>query len=161
MPAYIKGAAGGLWRGFRPAAVASIAVVALTSGGCSTSYQLGDLAGRDARAASTSASAYAPSSTRRASVEEPQEADLVIAKAAATELLARGGADSSQSWENPRTGARGTVTPIAANYVQDGVTCRDFLASHVRGSQEAWYQGGACRKGVRWEVRDLRPLRRS
>ncbi len=28
-------------------------------------------------------------------------------------------------------GARGTVTPIAIAYTQDGLTCRDFLASYV------------------------------
>ena len=47
---------------------------------------------------------------------------------------ARGGKDASAPWENPRTGARGTVTPIASAYTQDGQTCRDFLASYVSGS---------------------------
>ena len=35
------------------------------------------------------------------------------ARAVATELLSRGGKDTSVPWENPSTGARGTVTPIA------------------------------------------------
>ena len=46
-------------------------------------------------------------------------------------------------WENPRTGARGTITPLASAYNQDGVTCRDFLASYVHGQTEAWLQGEA------------------
>ena len=48
-------------------------------------------------------------------------------------------------WENPGTGARGTVTPIADAYTQDGFTCRDFLASYVRDGAESWLQGDACR----------------
>ena len=46
---------------------------------------------------------------------------------------------------NPKTGARGTITPIASAYSQDGLTCRDFLASYVRNGAESWMQGEACR----------------
>jgi surface antigen len=88
------------------------------------------------------------------------EGDLALAKRAATEVLARG-TDASQPWENPRTGARGTVTPLASSYAQDGTVCHDFLTSYVQGDQESWYQGGACRHGGTWEVRDLRPLQRT
>ena len=48
------------------------------------------------------------------------------------EVLTRTDANASQPWENPNTGARGTVTPTASAYTQDGFTCRDFLASYVR-----------------------------
>jgi surface antigen len=65
-------------------------------------------------------------------------------------------------WENPQTGARGTVTPIAEAYDQDGVTCHDFLASYVRNGSESWLQGEACRQGKgRWEVRHMKPWRRT
>jgi surface antigen len=61
-------------------------------------------------------------------------------------------------WENPSTGARGTITPLAAAASQDGVTCRDFLASYVKNGAESWLQGEACRAGRgKWEVRTLRP----
>jgi surface antigen len=158
MQAYSKRKAAGLWRSACRLVAASCAVsMALGVGGCNTSYQLGDMFGTNSSPTATqSASAYAPVEARRARLEEPAQSDLSIAKAAATDLLARGGNDASQSWENPRTGARGTVTPIAATYVQNGATCRDFLASHVRGSHEAWYQGGACRQGAHWEVREFR-----
>ena len=46
----------------------------------------------------------------------------------------------------PRTGARGTVTPIASAYTQDGQTCRDFLASYVSGTSQSWMQGEACKR---------------
>jgi hypothetical protein len=45
-----------------------------------------------------------------------------------SEVLSKGGKGVSLPWENPGTGARGTITPLAAAYNQDGATCRDFLA---------------------------------
>ena len=92
----------------------------------------------------------------------PGDGDLALAKAAAAEVVGSGVKDASQPWENPQTGARGTVTPLADAYTQDGFLCRDFLASHVRGGAESWLQGDACRmhKG-KWTVRSLRPLNRS
>ena len=66
----------------------------------------------------------------------------------------RGGKDTSVPWENPQTGARGNITPLASAYNQDGFTCRDFLASYVREGAEAWLQGEACRMAQgKWEVR--------
>jgi surface antigen len=102
-----------------------------------------------------------PPGTKEVS-ELPPDGDLVFAKAAASEVLSRGTKDASQPWENPKTGARGTVTPIANAYTQDGKTCRDFLASYVHGSSQSWMQGEACKpqKGV-WEVRTLKPWKRS
>jgi surface antigen len=92
----------------------------------------------------------------------PPENDLVVARLAVIEALNTGGKDTSTPWENPRTGARGTITPIASAYHQEGNTCQDFLASYVLDGSEAWLQGEACRasKG-RWEVRRMRPWRRN
>ena len=85
-----------------------------------------------------------------------------IARATVSEVLGRGGKDTSAPWENPKTGARGTVTPVASAYTQDGFTCRDFLASYVRAGSEAWMQGEACRMHHgRWEVRSMKPWKRS
>jgi len=94
--------------------------------------------------------------------ELPPDGDLAYARAAASEVLGRGVKDASQPWENPQTGARGTVTPIASAYTDDGKTCRDFLASYVTAKSQAWLQGEACKpqKGV-WEVRSLKPWKRS
>jgi len=90
----------------------------------------------------------------------PPEVDLAYARAAASELLSRGGKDSSLPWENPHTGARGTVTPLAAAYSQGNDKCHDFLASYVRGAQESWLRGEACRESRgKWEVRALKPLK--
>jgi surface antigen len=84
--------------------------------------------------------------------------DLTAASSAAGTLLAHG---KGGRWENPQTGARGTVTPIATAYRDNGVECRDFLVSYVHEQTEAWMQGEACRSGgSHWEVRSLKPWRR-
>lgn len=91
----------------------------------------------------------------------PTESDLAFARNAASDVLTKGGKDFSQPWENPETGARGSVTPIAAAYTADGRTCRDFLASYVNGRSEAWMQGGACKSGHgRWEIHTLKPWKK-
>jgi hypothetical protein len=129
---------------------AGVGLLALA--GCSFSYQLDNLVTRKDQAASLRSAAPKPE------VPAPAEDDLAIARAVASEVLARGGKDTSMPWENPQTGARGTITPLASAYSQDGVTCRDFLASYVRNGSESWLQGEACRAGRgRWEVRHLRP----
>ncbi|WP_051048834.1 RT0821/Lpp0805 family surface protein [Rhodopseudomonas sp. B29] len=96
------------------------------------------------------------------SEHDPSEADLALARIAASDVLTKGEKDASQPWENPTTGARGSVTPIAASYTADGQTCRDFLASFVKAKSESWMQGAACRSPHgSWEIRSLKAWRRS
>ena len=91
----------------------------------------------------------------------PTESDLAFARNAASDVLTRGSKDFSQPWENPETGARGSVTPLAQAYSADGRTCRDFLASYVNRHNESWLQGAACKSGHgRWEIHTLKPWRR-
>ncbi len=128
------------------------------------SYQLGSLFGKgDETPESTGSIGKAPAAATGSAVNAtlPPEDDLAFARRAATEVLSRGGKDSSAPWENPQTGARGTVTPIASAYQQDGFTCRDFLASYVRPGTESWLQGEACRMHQgRWVVKSLKPWSR-
>jgi len=92
----------------------------------------------------------------------PTDSDLTFARKAASDVLVRGGKDSSQPWENPKTGARGSVTPLANTYTADGRPCRDFLASYVKGRSEAWLQGQACKADADgWDIRPMRPWKRS
>jgi surface antigen len=94
----------------------------------------------------------------RSSGTAPTEGDLAFARNAASDVLTKGDKDSSQPWENPETGARGSVTPVAQAYTSDGRTCRDFLASYVNGRSESWLQGAACQSGQgRWEIHTLKP----
>jgi hypothetical protein len=125
---------------------------ALSAGGCSTSFQLGALSGGDQTVTGSVPHA------QPARFDVAPAGDLAYAKAAASNLFARGAKDASAAWENPRTGAHGTVTPIAS---QPDAACRDFLASYVQGERETWYQGSACRKGRAWDVQDLRALQRT
>lgn len=129
--------------------------VALAVGGCSFSYQLDNLFSKQKGDTEQTAS-LRPAPPRTA--VEPHEGDLAIARLAVSEVLSKGGKDTSMPWENPKTGARGTITPLAQAYNQDGTTCRDFLASYVRDGSESWLQGEACRAARgRWEVRNMRP----
>jgi len=88
--------------------------------------------------------------------------DWNIAQQALRETLGRSEAGASQPWENPTSGARGTVTPVAAIYEKDGFPCRNFILSQVRNSQETWFEGTACRvhRG-QWDVTTTRPLQKS
>ena len=144
----------------RPAWLITFAVlvlVALSSGGCS--YKLDSVFSRDTEKAEAAGSFGAPGRTAL-TAPGSAEADLAFAKEAAAEALARTG-DVSVPWENPGTGARGTVTPLASAYTQDGFVCRDFLASYVRKCSESWLQGDGCRiHQGRWEVRHMKPLQR-
>ena len=91
----------------------------------------------------------------------PTDSDLAFARNAAADVLTKGTKDSSQPWENPETGARGSVTPLSEAFsAEDGRTCRDFLASYVNGRTETWLQGAACQTGHgRWEIHTLKPWR--
>lgn len=130
-------------------------------GGCS--YQLGSVFG-NGKEPETTASIPSRVVEARASVNaalSPPEADLAYARAAAAEVLARGTKDTSHPWENPHTGARGSVTPLTSAYSANGTTCRDFLASYVRDKAETWLQGEACKYNKGWEVRSLKPWRKA
>jgi surface antigen len=132
---------------------ACLLALALAAGGCSLSYQLESMH-EDSADQTGSLRLVVP----RASAETPSGGDLSIARAAVNEVLTKRGKHTSLPWENPKTGARGTVTPLASAYQQDGITCRDFLASYVKNGSESWLQGEACRvRRGKWEVRNLRP----
>ena len=132
--------------------------MASASGGCS--YQLDSLWARSGDDLEATGS-IRPTMPRQASTLPPEN-DLIVAWAAVSEVLTKGGKDTSMPWENPRTGARGTITPIASAYSQDGLTCHDFLASYVRDGSESWLQGEACRiRQGRWQVRNLKPWQRT
>lgn len=138
-----------------------VLLLGVIASGCSTSYQLGSLASKD-DAKTAQASALAPETTGSITPQLPPESDLLLVRAAASDILSRGGKDSSSAWENTTTGARGTVTPISSARTEDGRICRDFLASHVHEETESWLQGEACRVKVgKWQVRKLTPWRRS
>jgi surface antigen len=142
--------------GSRGAALTAILIGAVHLGGCG-------LARTDGPFAKLVDSSFTGSimGTRE---KQPTESDLAFARNAASDVLTKGDKDASQPWANPETGARGSVTPLAAAYTEDGRTCRDFLASYVNGKTESWLQGAACQSKTRrghWEIHTLKPWRRS
>ena len=133
----------------------TLILIGLGSGGCSLSRTDGPFARMDDRDVTGS---IPPA---QASGPAPTEGDLAFARNAASDVLTKGDKDSSQPWENPETGARGSVTPLAQAYSSEGRTCRDFLASYVNGETESWLQGAACQiDHGRWEIHTLKPWRR-
>jgi surface antigen len=131
-------------------------LIGLGAGGCSVSRN--DSGGPFAKA---EGSDLTGSITRQAKDVAPTETDLAFARNAASDVLSKGDKDASQHWENPQTGARGSVTPIAQSYAaEDGRKCRDFLASYVNGNTESWLQGAGCQSSRgRWEIHTLKPWR--
>jgi surface antigen len=131
----------------------TVVLAAASAGGCSF--------GRDSGAFAQMTADVTGSIAVPAGVN-PTDTDLAFARTAASDVLTKGSKDASQPWENPSTGARGSVTPLAQAYTAEGRTCRDFLASYVNGKSESWLQGAACRSsGGRWEVQSLKPWQRS
>jgi surface antigen len=133
----------------------TLILIGVGSGGCSLSRTDGAFARMDDNDVTGSIGAA------QASGAAPTESDLAFARNAASDVLTKGSKDSSQPWENPETGARGSVTPLAQTYSSDGRSCRDFLASYVNGRSESWLQGAACQTGHgQWEIHTLKPWRR-
>jgi hypothetical protein len=135
-------------------------VCGLSAGGCS--FQLHSLLAQDeAGADQTGSISRSAEQARRAKTSSaPSEVDLAYARAAASDVLARGGKGSSVPWQNPNTGAGGNITPLAEAHVEDGQSCRGFLASYVHGESQDWLEGSACRIGQgSWEVKSLKPFK--
>lgn len=162
---YSARSAAGLWGWRTPAPRIACLVLAaalpLITGGCSFSYKLDSLFGSDKDSAPAD-SARSMTAAAQGAPLGPTDADLALAKAAASEAVSHNGKDPSVPWENPDTGARGSATALAAAYSQNGATCREFVASYVRDSNETWLAGEACRlEEGRWEVRTIKPWKRS
>lgn len=136
-------------------------MVALACGGCS--YQLDSMLSKpDSDFDHTGSFAHLPwpgSASASAAATEPSPGDLAYARAAAADALAQDAKGNSVPWRNPQTGVGGNITPLAS-HTEDGVACRDFLASYVRAGSQAWLQGSACRTARgEWEVKSLKPLK--
>jgi surface antigen len=137
-------------------ALMTLILIGVGVGGCSLSRTEGAIAKFDAGEVTGSIGGV------RTSAKTPTESDLAFARNAASDVLTKGDKDSSQPWENPETGARGSVTPLAQAYSADGRTCRDFLASYVNGGSESWLQGAGCQSSEgQWEIHTLKPWSRS
>jgi surface antigen len=140
----------------------AVVIIGASTGGCS--FRLGNMfAKTDKKEDLSDVTGSIGPVVRVKDDTDLTDADLALARNAASDILTRGDKNASQPWENPETGARGSVTPLASTYTNEGRTCRDFLASYVRGSNEGWLQGEACQDGKNqaWEIRNMKPWKRS
>ena len=138
----------------------ALAAATLVSGGCST--KLGSFFGKDEDRDKEIHTGSILSHPSPEGTGLPPASDLAYAKVAAVEVVSLDRADASLPWQNPASGARGTVTPLTPPYRADGEVCRDFLASYVAEGVESWFQGEACREeSGKWEVRRMKAWRRS
>jgi hypothetical protein len=92
----------------------TLILIGLGTGGCSMSRP-----GADSAIAKYSDDDVTGSIPKQARPKVPTETDLAFARTAASDVLTKGDKDASQPWENPQTGARGSVTPIASAYAAD------------------------------------------
>ena len=157
------------WLVPRLAAAVLAGVLGCGTGACSMSMQLGEFFSEkkeetlSARADVKEATGSVTMAAKTSKTSDRMDgADWTLATAALREALAKGDDGNSIPWQNPDTGTRGTVTPVASAFVQEGFPCRNFLASHVGNGRENWFEGTACRvhRG-QWDVKTTRPLQRS
>jgi surface antigen len=131
--------------GLRPIIVS---VAAIWLSGCAISTQLGPIFGGGEEAAT---GAITPRD-RRFSNNMTDE-DWTRAMTAVETALSPTGAGKAAQWENPASGLKGTVSPVAAAYAADSETCHAFVASLTEGADTHWYQGRACRTAdAPWKV---------
>jgi surface antigen len=149
-----------LCRGLRGGAVIAAILSALAVSGCS--YRLASLVATDDTDPPATGSIAPAGQTDPGSRAARAETDLAYARAVASDVLAHAGKDASVHWQNPQTGAGGNILPLDASYSEDGLPCRDFLASYLHGAAQDWLRGAACRTASgSWEVTRLAPLKSS
>jgi surface antigen len=136
-------------------------VSAFACAGCS--YQLESMFSKaDDDASSTASVSHPVTQVSARGAVQISEADLIYARAAAADVLSRGSDANSVPWRNPQTGVGGNITPLAVSNSEDGLPCRDFLASYESSGAQSWLQGWACRTSAgEWRVKSLKPLKSS
>src|ERR1700728_729920 len=104
----------------RPAGALAFAAIIAALGCAGCSYQLESLSLSKPDAADPDVTgSISPTAAQRAdhaaaTAAEVSEADLVYARAAASDALRSGGKGNSVPWQNPQTGVGGNITPLAS-----------------------------------------------
>lgn len=87
---------------------------------------------------------------------EPE--DWRRASAAMATALDPQGAGDAVNWDNPQSGAKGSVTPVGPAYPKDAKICRAFRAEVGTKDQSEHLQGAACReKTAEWTLIEVKP----
>jgi surface antigen len=83
--------------------------------------------------AATPAPAFNMMSVKDLPIRYMTDEDRALLQEAAAQALETAADGETRDWSNPKTGARGELTP-RASYKQDGVSCRDLeVANSARG----------------------------
>jgi surface antigen len=139
-------------------------LAASAAGGCSIAVPMG------------SPSALWRGSTERApgedvtgSIAKPPEKlsqaldaeDWRRASAAMNTALDPQGSGAGVNWDNPQTGARGSITPVGSAFPLDGKICRTFRADLAAKEAHESLEGAACReKTAEWSLTRVRPRKK-
>lgn len=84
----------------------------------------------------------------------PQSEDWRRASAALATALDPQGNGARVSWDNPESGAAGSIAAADAPYLEGDLVCRRFAAVTRLGQSEESYAGHACRNGPGdWRIR--------
>jgi surface antigen len=126
-------------------------MLAAPLGGCAISTQLGPIFGMGGDD-SPSTGSITPRDQRFSNMMTDE--DWTRARAAVDVALSEPPDGKPSPWENPASGLKGTVTPVASAYAADRQTCHAFVANLVESAATHWYQGRACRtpEAATWTV---------
>lgn len=101
-------------------------------------------------------------SISKASAEQLLEAeDWRLAKAALASALDPQGNGKLAPWENPRSGTKGSFTPLGKAYPSQAKICRVFLGQIDRDGETRTTQGTACsQNGGDWTIAEADPWKK-
>jgi surface antigen len=86
--------------------------------------------------------------------------DWQLAKLAFTQALDEK-AGATTTWDNPKTGAKGSFAAVGDSYAGVAGRCRDFHADIDQKSADKTLEGTACAgKAGDWQVTDIKPAKR-
>ena len=90
------------------------------------------------------------------------EEDRRREKAALSTALDPQGEGATVHWENPKTGRKGSITPVGHAYPEDAKICRAFLGDYHEGTDQRNIQGTACTVTAgEWIVKDSKPFKKA
>jgi surface antigen len=136
-------------------ACAAVLIAASSVGGCSTTIPLPSFIATDNEATGSIPRVVSPLS---ASLDEE---DWRRAKGALAVALDPQGDGAAVNWDNPKSGAKGSVTPVGDAYAKEERVCRAFVADIGGEAPAKSVTGTGCRdKGGEWAVSDVKPWKK-
>ena len=148
----------------RPAAVATVLLLAVASAGCSVSFPILGLSSKsEDEVAMTTTSTLPARGTTKPSVlgalsTELGPEDLRRADGAMALALDPQGNGAAVNWDNPQSGMKGSFTPVGGPFLRLDEVCRAFIANVQTQTSPVRLQGTACRpSGGEWAVKETQP----